>query len=110
MRSRQSRTRSLSRPGRGRLTVALAALGLLAAACGSGSSGPAVFTGNGNESVHASGQKLTVWIMEGTNKKADSFFNDVSTAFKQQTGASLDVQYGAYTLAPLGPGNLYHDF
>jgi N,N'-diacetylchitobiose transport system substrate-binding protein len=91
MQSRDARVRT-------RLGIALAAFGLLAAACGGGSSSTAL-SGNGNEKVSAPGQKLTVWIMEGTNKKADSFFEDVKAAFKKQTGADLDVQYVNWAVA-----------
>lgn len=38
------------------------------------------------------GQTLTVWIMEGTNPDSTAFFEEVGTAFKEQTGADLDVQ------------------
>ncbi len=86
MQSRQPRPRR-------RIAVGLAALGLLAAGCSGGSSDETSFSGDGNQSVDASGQKLTVWIMEGTNPDAKPFFSDVSAAFKDQTGADLDVQY-----------------
>lgn len=36
---------------------------------------------------------LTVWIMEGTNPDAQPFFSELSTAFQQRTGATLDVQF-----------------
>lgn len=38
------------------------------------------------------GQTLTVWIMEGTNPDSTEFFDEVSEAFKEQTGAELDIQ------------------
>lgn len=39
------------------------------------------------------GETLTVWIMEGTNPDATPFFEDVTAAFEEQTGATLDVQF-----------------
>ncbi|HEY7045286.1 MAG TPA: sugar ABC transporter substrate-binding protein [Nocardioidaceae bacterium] len=66
-----------------RLAVGLAALGLLAAACG----------GNDSSDDSSSAKKLTVWIMQGTNPDATPFFKDVTAAFKDQTGADLDVQF-----------------
>jgi N,N'-diacetylchitobiose transport system substrate-binding protein len=96
------RSRHTRRP-RSRLLVALAglsAVALLTAACGSGSdSGGGGFSGNGDEKVSAPGQKLTVWIMEGTNKRADSFFDDVKAAFKKETGADVDVQFVQWAVA-----------
>lgn len=41
----------------------------------------------------ASGETLTVWIMQGTNADAQPFFDDVGTAFTEATGATLDVQF-----------------
>lgn len=41
----------------------------------------------------ASGETLTLWIMEGTNQDARPFFEDVATAFTEATGATLDVQF-----------------
>jgi len=41
----------------------------------------------------ADGEKLTVWIMEGTNPDATPFFDAVSKEFEEQTGAELDVQF-----------------
>lgn len=76
-----------------RLALGLAAVGLLTAACGSGSSDSSGFEKSGSEQVDGSGQTLTVWIMEGTNPDAKPFFKDVASAFKDETGAKLDVQY-----------------
>jgi N,N'-diacetylchitobiose transport system substrate-binding protein len=36
---------------------------------------------------------LNVWIMQGTNPSAEDFFADVSTAFEEETGATLDVEF-----------------
>jgi N,N'-diacetylchitobiose transport system substrate-binding protein len=41
----------------------------------------------------ASGETLTVWIMEGTNPDPEPFLEEVGAAFEEQTGASLDVQF-----------------
>jgi N,N'-diacetylchitobiose transport system substrate-binding protein len=76
-----------------RLAVGLAALGLLAAACGNDSDGSSDFSGEATESINAEGETLTVWIMEGTNPDADPFFKQVKAAFTEETGAELDVQY-----------------
>jgi N,N'-diacetylchitobiose transport system substrate-binding protein len=72
---------------------------LLAAACGSDSDSGSGFSGSGDQKVDGSGQKLTVWIMEGTNKRAASFFDDVKAAFKKETGADVDVQYVNWAVA-----------
>ncbi|MFD7311762.1 sugar ABC transporter substrate-binding protein [Promicromonospora sp. NPDC059942] len=52
------------------------------AACGGGSGGDS--EGDGT---------LSVWIMQGTNPDAEDFFADVSTAFEEETGATLDVEF-----------------
>lgn len=67
-----------------RSAVALAAVAALAVAGCGGQSGDA---GAGGD------RALTVWIMEGTNPDAQPFFDELSTAFQQRTGATLDVQY-----------------
>jgi N,N'-diacetylchitobiose transport system substrate-binding protein len=78
-----------SKPGsRGlrRAAVALvAAAGLVLAGCGSGSG-----SGGG---AGGDGRTLTVWIMEGTNPDARPFFDQLTTTFKNRTGAQLDVQF-----------------
>jgi len=76
--------------------AATAAIGLVLSGCSSGGSGSGA-SPSGGGSIDASGQTLTVWIMQGTNANADSFFSDVSSAFKAQTGATLDVQYVAWS-------------
>jgi N,N'-diacetylchitobiose transport system substrate-binding protein len=86
VRFRQSQPRTL------RLAVGLAALGLLAAACGGGSDDSGGIE-NTEGDVSAKGEKLTVWIMEGTNPDAKPFFSSLSSAFKKETGAELDVQF-----------------
>ncbi len=48
--------------------------------------------GNGGGS-DAKGETLSVWIMEGTNPDAESFFQGVKSEFKEETGATLDVQF-----------------
>ena len=85
-----------------RLGAALAATALTAAtlaACGSdsgGSSEPADFD---DETISAEGEKLTVWIMEGNAADFDPYFEDLGTAFTDETGAELDVQYIPWTAA-----------
>lgn len=44
-------------------------------------------------SASGEGETLTVWIMEGTNPDAEPFFEVVTAAFEEQTGATLDVQF-----------------
>lgn len=64
-----------------RCAVALTAVAALAlAGCGGGS-------GDGGDD-----RTLTVWIMEGTNPDTQQFVSELSAAFQQRTGATLDVQ------------------
>ena len=85
-----------------RLGAALAATALTAAtlaACGSdsgGSSEPADFD---DETISADGETLTMWIMEGNAADYDPYFEDLGTAFIDETGAKLDVQYIPWTAA-----------
>jgi N,N'-diacetylchitobiose transport system substrate-binding protein len=39
------------------------------------------------------GQTLDVWIMEGTNPNADPFFDDLKAAFRDRTGARLNIEF-----------------
>lgn len=64
-------------------TGALLALGL--AACSSGGSDG----GDGG----GEGGTLDVWIMQGTNPSGEKFFDEVSKAFEEQTGATLNVEF-----------------
>ncbi|MCA5894800.1 sugar ABC transporter substrate-binding protein [Isoptericola sp. NEAU-Y5] len=64
-------------------TAALVALG--AAACSGG--------GDSGDSEDGEGKTLDVWIMQGTNPSADAFFEEVTTAFKEETGADLNVEF-----------------
>lgn len=85
----------VSRALSGALTLGLV-LGV--AACGSGDdggSGSGATAGDGDWS----GQTLTVWIMEGTNPDAGPFFDEVATAFEEETGATLDVQFQPWASA-----------
>jgi N,N'-diacetylchitobiose transport system substrate-binding protein len=67
-----------------RSAVALAAAAALTVAgCGS-ESGDAAAGGE---------RALTVWIMEGTNPDSQPFFDELSAAFQQRTGATLDIQF-----------------
>ncbi len=72
-------------------TAAFAALAL--AACGgtNGDASPSD-TDNGGDGQSGEGETLTVWIMEGTNPDATDYFDEVTAAFEDQTGAELDVQ------------------
>jgi N,N'-diacetylchitobiose transport system substrate-binding protein len=67
-----------------RIGIGLAAAAALAV--------PTMMVGSTN-GFAASGETLTVWIMEGTNPDAGPFFEDVAAAFEEQTGATLDVQF-----------------
>ncbi|MCL6422366.1 extracellular solute-binding protein [Brachybacterium sp. JHP9] len=66
-----------------------AALGL--AACGGGGSSTSGGS-DGGAAVDGEGKTITLWIMQGTNAKADAYIEELKTAFTEQTGATLDVQ------------------
>jgi N,N'-diacetylchitobiose transport system substrate-binding protein len=68
-----------------RVAALLAASALALTACGGSGGGDAADAGGD--------RTLSVWIMEGTNPDARPFFDELSTAFRNQTGATLDVQY-----------------
>jgi N,N'-diacetylchitobiose transport system substrate-binding protein len=74
------------------LAVGVATLALATAACGSGSDGESSEI-DADAEVSAEGEKLTVWIMEGTNPDAEPYVDDLSKAFEAETGATLDVQF-----------------
>jgi N,N'-diacetylchitobiose transport system substrate-binding protein len=78
------------------LGVGLAVLALIASACGDDGDNEQQSLGEEADEItpgEYEGETLKVWIMEGTNPDAEPFFNDVATEFKEQTGATLDVQY-----------------
>ena len=80
-----------------RYGAVLASLTLLATACSSGGSpGTGGNTAAGG-AADGKGKKLTVWIMEGTNKDATPFFAEVKSKFTADTGADLDVQMVPWT-------------
>ena len=74
-------------------------MALLVAACGDGDGGGESATLEEADACtpitdgSAEGEELTVWIMEGTNPDASSYFEAVSEEFTAQTGAELDVQF-----------------
>jgi N,N'-diacetylchitobiose transport system substrate-binding protein len=73
-----------SRMARRTAVAVTAAAALVLAGCG----------GPGGEAGSSGGDRtLTVWIMEGTNPDAQPFFTELSSAFQQRTGATLDVQF-----------------
>lgn len=85
-------------PTRGSRRAGTAALllcfSVVAAACGGGDGGDeGAFAEDADATVRAEGETLDVWIMEGTNPDADPFFEDVSAAFTEETGAELNVQF-----------------
>lgn len=69
---------------------------LTACSAGTGSSTKDDASASGGEVSEGTqdfaGQKLTVWIMEGTNADSKEFFDEVSEKFSEQTGATLEVQ------------------
>lgn len=74
-----------------RIGVALTAVAALSlAACGGGGGGGTAPAGSPADNA---GKKVTLWIMEGTNKNSKPFFEELSAAFTKQTGATLDVQF-----------------
>ncbi|MEV4736079.1 MULTISPECIES: sugar ABC transporter substrate-binding protein [unclassified Microbacterium] len=64
---------------------AVATLGL--AACAGGSTG-----GDNGGAVDGEGQELTVWIMKGTNPDSSAFYDEVSKAFEDETGATVKIE------------------
>ncbi|MFJ4997989.1 sugar ABC transporter substrate-binding protein [Microbacterium sp. NPDC088619] len=62
---------------------AAATLGLAACAGGGADTGGA---------VDGEGQELTVWIMKGTNPDATAFYDEVSSAFEDETGATVKIE------------------
>lgn len=65
--------------------LGVAVLGITA--CGNGGGG------NTDDSASGEGKTLDVWIMEGTNPDAEPFFDEVAEAFKEETGAELNVEF-----------------
>jgi N,N'-diacetylchitobiose transport system substrate-binding protein len=70
------------------MTTLALTLGL--AACGSSSDDSSSPSAAGGKDY--AGEKLTVWIMEGTNPDASAFFDEVEAAFTDQTGATLEIE------------------
>jgi len=70
--------------------AAVLALGL--GACGGSGTPPEGDSNATTGTADNSGKTLTVWIMEGTNPDATTFFDSLETGFAEKTGASLDVQ------------------
>ncbi|MDR2930842.1 MAG: sugar ABC transporter substrate-binding protein [Propionibacteriaceae bacterium] len=75
--------------------AAVASLALTGCSGGQPNADPA--SSNPSTPANAAGQTLTVWIMQGTNPKADDFLADVTSAFKQKTGADLKVELVAWS-------------
>jgi len=75
----------------------LLALGL--SACGGSNGGGDAETSADAGSGDFSGETLTVWIMEGTNPDSDAFFDEVTTAFKEETGADLQIEFQPWASA-----------
>lgn len=84
----------MTRTSRATRLLTLAAItSLTLSACGGGGEDTGSGDDAGASGGDASGETLTVWIMEGTNPDATPFFEEVSTAFEEETGATLDIQY-----------------
>jgi N,N'-diacetylchitobiose transport system substrate-binding protein len=77
----------------GRLSAVLAAVALSVTACGGDGGDTTSEEAGGGGEQSFEGETLTVWIMEGTNPDAGPFFEEVSAAFAERTGAELDVQF-----------------
>ncbi|WP_435736495.1 sugar ABC transporter substrate-binding protein [Cellulosimicrobium sp. PMB13] len=75
----------------------LLALGLTA--CGGSDGGGDADSSADSGSGDYTGETLTVWIMEGTNPDADAFFDEVTTAFKEETGADLQIEFQPWASA-----------
>lgn len=77
--------------------VGATALALLVAGCGGDDGGTTTELKSKScapiTDGSAKGDQLTVWIMEGTNADSKPFFAELGKDFKEQTGATLDVQY-----------------
>ncbi|WP_040167923.1 sugar ABC transporter substrate-binding protein [Microbacterium gorillae] len=67
--------------------LSVAALALTSCSGGSGSAS------GSDDKADNSGETLKVWIMEGTNPDSSAFFDEVSDAFTEKTGAKLDVEF-----------------
>ncbi|GAA1317466.1 sugar ABC transporter substrate-binding protein [Pseudonocardia xinjiangensis] len=85
---------STSRGARRTAATLLAVSALAVAGCGGPGAGEA-----GGSGDSGGDRALTVWIMEGTNPDARPFFDELSTAFRNQTGATLDVQFVSWASA-----------
>lgn len=66
----------------------IAALGLTAALALSACAG-----GSEDGGANGEGKTLDVWIMQGTNPNSEEFFEEVSAAFTEETGAELNVEF-----------------
>lgn len=66
----------------------IAALGLTAALALTACAG-----GDADGGTNAEGETLDVWIMQGTNPSSEEFFDEVSAAFTEETGAELNVEF-----------------
>lgn len=65
--------------------IAAVTCAMALAACASG--------GDSNDNgTDGEGETLDLWIMEGTNTSSDEYIEDLKEAFKDETGADLNVQ------------------
>lgn len=73
--------------------AAVAVFGMLVAGCGdSGGSSSSGGSGSAGGSGDGSGKSVTWWVMKGTNPDATKFYDTAKQTFKQQTGATLNIQ------------------
>jgi N,N'-diacetylchitobiose transport system substrate-binding protein len=52
-----------------------------------------LLTACGDDGGSGDDQTLDVWIMEGTNPNAQSYFDDLEAAFRDRTGAELNIEF-----------------
>ncbi|MCC2030196.1 sugar ABC transporter substrate-binding protein [Microbacterium sp. NPDC077644] len=69
--------------------LSIVALGVTASL---GLAGCAAGGGEGDGGTDGEGQTLNVWIMKGTNPDATAFYDEVSAAFEEETGAKVEIE------------------
>ncbi|MGO2050774.1 MAG: sugar ABC transporter substrate-binding protein, partial [Microbacterium sp.] len=65
----------------------IVALGVTASLALAGCAG-----GGSDNGTDGEGQTLSVWIMKGTNPDATAFYDEVSAAFEEETGAKVEIE------------------
>lgn len=69
----------------------IVALGVTATLGLAGCAGGGNDNGGGGD-ANGEGQTLSVWIMKGTNPDATAFYDEVSAAFEEETGAKVEIE------------------